>query len=373
SKSIQSIQSVQSARVHLVVPKRELFSKNQALPSASIVLKMRGNQRLSANQIQAVQALVSTAVLNMTNDRISIIDDKGTLLSRGRDASSMGDNASILTAMKEEYEEKTARQLEQLLEKTLGPDQARVEMTVEMDFDKVTSQSVDYNPDGQVLKTVTTLEEGSNSSEGNRDAVTIQNAIPNQENAAGANTPTSTTSKSEETRNFEISNKTTTIVKEVGAIKRLSVAVLVNGSYEKDEKGALQYKPRSEEEINQINELIKTAVGFQENREDSIKVVNLRFSHEPEQAVSFVEPAFWEYYIKTVDKRKAIELAIIGLFGLLIILGFIKPLVMRMMQLSQPMNPSVAGMSNDNSSNLTFPVSTAVSDELSLLDRIEQQ
>ncbi len=331
AKSIKSINTVQSARVHLVVPKKELFSRSQSQPSASIVLKMKGSNRLSANQIQAVQALVSTAVLNMTNDRISIIDDKGTLLSRGRDGSSASDSVSTYTTMKEEYEEKSSRQIEQLLEKTLGPDQVRVEISADMDFDKITTQSVDYDPDGQVLKSLTSSEEGSNSNESNGDAVSIQNSIPNKENTGGGGaTNKNASNKVEENRSYEISNKTTTIVKEVGGIKHLSVAVLVNGSYKKNDQGKIEYSPRSEDEINKITELVKTAVGYKKERNDSIKVVNLKFNTPPEE-IKILEPSIIDHLFNTINFRKLIELTIVGLFSLIIILRFIKPVLVLFM------------------------------------------
>lgn len=335
AKSIKSIHTVHSARVHLVVPKKELFSRSQSQPSASIVLKMKGSHRLSANQIQAVQALVSTAVLNMTNDRISIIDDKGTLLSRGRDGSSASDSVSTYTTMKEEYEEKISRQIEQLLERTLGPDQVRVEISADMDFDKITTQSVDYDPDGQVLKSVTSSEEGANSNESNGDAVSIQNSVPNQENTGGGGaTNKNASNKVEENKAYEISNKTTTIVKEVGGIKHLSVAVLVNGSYKKNDQGKIEYSPRSEDDINKITELVKTAVGYKKERNDSIKVVNLKFNTPPEE-IKILEPSLIDDLLSTIDFRKIIELTIIGLFSLIIILRFIKPVLVRFMSLGR--------------------------------------
>ncbi|HCU06897.1 MAG TPA: flagellar M-ring protein FliF, partial [Holosporales bacterium] len=331
AKSIKSINTVQSARVHLVVPKRELFSRTQSQPSASIVLKMKGNNRLSANQIQAVQALVSMAVLNMTNDRISIIDDKGTLLSRGRDSSASGDSVSVYTTMKEEYEEKISRQIEQLLERTLGPDQVRVEIAADMDFDKITTQSVDYDPDGQVLKSVTSSEEGSNSNELNGDAVSIQNAIPNQEHmVSGGATNKNASTKTEESKAYEISNKTITTVKEIGGIKHLSVAVLVNGSYKKNEQGKVEYIPRSDDEMNKITELVKTAVGYKKERNDSIQIVNLKFSTPPEE-IKILEPSTIDEILNSIDFRKLIELTIIGLFLLIIILRFIKPILVNLM------------------------------------------
>lgn len=326
AKSIRTISNVQGARVHLVVPKKELFSKDVTPPSASIILKMKGAQRLTANQIQAVQALVASAVPNLTNDKISIIDDKGTLLSRGKE--STGDVFSNQSTLKAENEEKLGRQIELLLEKTLGPNRVRAEVSTEMDFDRVTMQAVDYNPEGQVVKSLTTSEEGSNSNESNPEATTVQNAIPNQEGKDKGGSKTDT-KKTEENTAYEISNKTTTTVKEAGSIKRLSVAVLVDGSYAKSEKGDSTYTPRTDEELKKLTELVKTAVGFKEDRGDSVKVINMKFS-TPDDILSD-EPNFMQSVLKSLNIRKLIELSIAGLFSIIVLFGFIKPMLTRLM------------------------------------------
>jgi flagellar M-ring protein FliF len=335
ARSIKTVQGVQSARVHLVIPKRELFSKEKAEAAASVVVKMKGAAKLSANQIQAVQYFVSSAVPNLTSDKISIIDDKGTLLARGRETNggvtdAYGNNINL----KNEYEEKMGRQLELLLEKTLGLDKVRAEVSVEMDFDKITTQSVDYNPEGQVAKTTSTSSEGAAEQEsGASDSVSIQNALPDGgAGGAGASKSKNNVQKTEENTNFEISNTTKTMVKEAGTLKRLSVAVLVDGNYDPDANGKMIYKPRTEEEINQLTELVKTAVGFKEDRGDIVKVVNMKFTVKPEDLPQ--ELPWFMKILAEVNIKKAIENTLLALFGLILLFGWVKPMITKIVSAS---------------------------------------
>lgn len=336
SKSIKSISEVQSARVHLVIPKKELFSKDKTPPSASVVLKMKGAQRLTSNQIQAVQALISSAVPNLTNDRISIIDDKGTLLARGKDNTATADGLVNQLAIREEYEEKLARQVEVLVEKSVGVDRVRAEVAVEMDFDRVTTQAVEYNPDGQVARSINTAEEGlkSNASTANNDSVSIQNALPNQQQGQSNNSDQQQSNKTEENTSYEISNKTTTTVKETGVIKRLSVAVLVDGTYQADANGKATYTARPAEEITQLTELVQTAVGYKADRGDTIKVINLKFA--PAEEVKPVEITLLQGILNSLDYRKIIEISIVGLFALIVLFTFIRPTMKKLMNITPP-------------------------------------
>lgn len=327
AKSIKTIGDVQSARVHLVMPKRELFSKEQISPSASVILRMKSGQRLSSNQIQAVQALITSAVPNMTNDKISIIDDKGSLLARGRDGGGATDSFSTQVTMREEYEEKLSRQIEMLLEKTIGADHVRVEVSAEMDFNRTTTQSVDYDPEGQVARTINTTEEGVSSNDSNAaaDAVSIQNAVPDEENKNNkGNESKSSSNKVEETTSFEISNKTTTTVHETGHVKRLSVAVLIDGMYTKDNQGKMAYQERSAEEIKQLTELVQTAIGFKAKRGDVVRVINMKFKM-PEELKDLEDDPFWKKWLESFDFKKLVEMIIMGIFSLIIVFNFLKP------------------------------------------------
>eukprot|EP01035_Chromulina_nebulosa_P018431 gene18431-24137_t len=329
AKSIRTIQGVQSARVHLVIPKRELFSQEKSSPSASIILKMKGNSRLSVNQVLSIQHLIASATPNLTLDKISIIDDKGTLLAKGQDKAGFGGDSTVgQQETRQAFESKLSRSIESLLEKTLGPDRARAEISVDLDFDKITSTSVEFNPDGQVARSIQNSSEGSNGNEASAaDAVTAQNALPDQGTSAGSgNQSKNQATRSDENTSFEISNTTRTHIRESGTIKRLSIAVLIDGTYQKGADGKNQYTARTPEEITQITDLVKTAVGFKDDRGDTIKVVNMRFNEitEIEEKIDFVTKI-----VDVVFKPKILELLLLISAGMFVFFGLVKPVIFK--------------------------------------------
>ena len=337
AKSIRTIQGVHSVRVHLVIPKRELFTQEKSSPSASIVIKMKGASRLSVNQVLSIQHLVASAVPDLSLDKISIIDDKGTLLAKGQDRTEFGgDSAAGQQETRHAFEGKLSRSIESLLERTLGPGRARAEISAELDFDKITSTSIEFNPEGQVARSTQNSSEGSNGNEASAaDAITVQNALP-EAAAGGGNQSKNQATRTDENTSFEISNTTRTHIKESGSVKRLSIAVLVDGTYKKGADGKDAYSPRAAEEITQITDLVKTAVGFKEDRGDTIKIVNMRFSETivPDEKVDLLTKV-----TDAIFRPKTLELLMLLGVGILLFFGLIKPIVLKISGLSSaPVN-----------------------------------
>jgi len=179
-RTISSISSVKSARVHLVLPRRELFSRQQQEPSASVILKMRGAARLDRNQVQAVQHLVSAAVPNLKTSRISIIDDRGTLLARGGEEDTSGAGISGMTPdeLRLSIENRLARKIEQLLEALVGIGNVRAEVSAEVDSERVVTNEEKYDPEGQVLRSSQSVTETSQSAEGQADNISVRTNLP---------------------------------------------------------------------------------------------------------------------------------------------------------------------------------------------------
>jgi flagellar M-ring protein FliF len=331
-KSIRTIQGIQAARIHLVVPKRELFSENKQLPSASVMIRMKGSAVLSATQVQSIRYLVASAVPGLVLDQVSIVDDRGNLLARGKDSNEAKDSLTMQQAAQREYEQRISKSIESLLDRTLGLNKTRAEVSVVMDFDQLSSTSVQFDPEGQVVKTQTTTEEGVNSHEntGASDSVSIQNSLPVGQDAqsASGNQNRNQTSNTEENVNYDNSNTTKTFVKEQGAIKRLSIAVMVDGNYKKKDDGTQEYQSRSEEELNKLKELVKTATGYKEDRGDIISLVNLKFSELPQDAL----PDEQEKPFFGLNLNKLIELGVTALVVLIGLLTVVKPLVLSLMK-----------------------------------------
>jgi len=335
-KSIQTIQGIQTARVHLVIPKRELFSENKQEPSASVMIRMKGSAALSATQVQSVRYLVASAVPSLILDQVSIVDDRGNLLARGNDSAESKDSLTMQQAAQREYEQRISKSIEALLDRTLGLNKTRVEVSVDMDFDQVSSTSVQFDPEGQVIKSQIINEEGGDSHESSTssDSVSIQNSLPVGPDAQGAagNLNKNQTSNIEENINYEISNTTKTYVKELGAIKRLSIAVMVDGNYKKKEDGTQEYQPRTDEELKKLKELVMTATGYKEDRGDVVSLINLKFS---ELSQDF-PPEDKEKPFFGLNLNKIAELGITALVVLIGLFTVIKPLIVSLMKAISP-------------------------------------
>lgn len=331
ARTIQNISTVRGARVHIVLPKRELFSRERQEPSASIVLTMKGAQRLSMEQVNAVQHLVATAVPDLAPTRISVIDNKGKLLAAGAaDADPAGSIAAKADERRRAHENRLARTIEELLEKTVGYGQVRAEVNAEMDFDRISTQEETYNPDGQVPRSTQTVETAANS----RDAegtppVSVGTSLPDA-NLQGNDSASSTTNetRTEETTNFEISKKVISHVREMGVVKRLSVAVLVDFKRQEKEGVDLVAEARSKEELQLLETLVRGAIGFNQKRGDVIEIVNMEFS-------SFVSPeGLPDVLFLGLTKGDLFRFSeIIGLvvIVLLVIILVIRPLLSRVM------------------------------------------
>ena len=279
ARTIGAMRNVRGARVHLVMPRRELFSREKQEASASVVLQVQGSARLGNEQVQAIQHLIAAAVPGMDPQKISVLDDRGQLLARGN-----GDSASAAAGTADEmrvgFENRMRQAIIELLERTVGLNRVRAEITAEIDYDRVIENAEIFDPDSQVARSTQTVQENENSSENDdQDTVTVQNNLPETEaTAAGAGTSAaSQVSRTEETVNFEITKTIRNRIKESGQIKRLSVAVLVDGKYVENNDGDKVWQPRAADELAQLETLVKSAVGFNEQRGDSVEIVNMQF------------------------------------------------------------------------------------------------
>ncbi|MFN4281208.1 MAG: flagellar basal-body MS-ring/collar protein FliF [Alphaproteobacteria bacterium] len=328
SRTIGALAYVRSARVHLALPRRELFQRDQQEPTASVVLQMNGGRRLDKSEVQAIQNLVAAAVPRLKPARISIVDGQGTLLARGQDGDAASGNAPQTgEEAKTAYEARAVRMVEDMLERILGPGRARAEITAEMDFDRISTTSEMFDPDGQVVRSTQTVAENSTSREAGAQTVSVQNNIPAQTPPTGAdaNAAASASNRNEETVNYEISRTTKTHVRESGSVKRLSVAVAVDGIYDAQKA----YQPRNAEELAQLGRLVKSAVGFDEKRGDSFEIVNMRFAGNGMDVEEGPRPLFG---LDKNDYIRIAELVTLGIVGILVILLVVRPIVRRFLE-----------------------------------------
>jgi flagellar M-ring protein FliF len=342
SRTIRTLDRVAAARVHLVLPQRKLFSRDQRKASASIVLSTRG--RLTQAQVLAIQNLVAAAVPDLSVNQISIVDEHGALLAATGETDSAAAFATNLADRRLAYENRIKQQIEALLASSIGPGKVRAEVSAEIDFDRVTTKSELFDPDSQVERSTQTVEERANSRDGEAKDVTVAANLPEAEaNKAGGPANTATNSRTEETVNYEISKTIRTEIHEAGRIKRLSVAVLVDGLYSTDKNGKRVYAPRSAEDINRLTALVRSAIGYDEKRGDTVEVVNLPFASIDDVAI-LEDTSFLGLGLSKRDYFRIGELAILGIVAILILLLVVRPFMSRLLS-GEFMAPAVAGAS----------------------------
>lgn len=325
ARTIGSIAQIKSARVHLVIPQRELFSRDKPQPSASIILVQRG--AIDRSQVVAIQHLVAAAVPGLKPAAVSVVDEQGNLLARGTDDGSA--NPVGAEEMRLAYENRMRRSIEELLQRSLGYGKIRAEVTAEMNFDRITTNSETYDPDGQVVRSTQTVEEQSDSTEGAADAVTVANNLPDPTLQDAASQSRSTTARTEETVNYEITKTVETHVSEAGTVRRLSVAVLVDGIYSTAEDGTLTYEPRSGEELEKIAKLVRSAVGFDQARGDSVEVVNMRFV---DNTAELTDPNALPFGLEKADLIRIAEMLVLGIVAVLVMLLVVRPMIGRLLE-----------------------------------------
>ena len=334
ARTIRTLDLVAGARIHLILPKRELFQRDTREPSASVILTMRGGRRLEANQVLAIQHLAAAAVPQLMPSRISIVDDQGALLARGVEEDiAGGGGVSRIDEFRIAFERRLKTNIETMLERSLGAGKVWAEVSVDLNYDQVTRNEEFFDPNGQVVRSTQTIEDANEA----RDArgaqpVTVAQNLPDAEGAgdvAGVNATNSL--RTEETVNFEITRTMTETVTDAGALTRLSVAVMVDGTYigiAPDDS----YVARSEEELTQITDLVRSAVGFDADRGDQVSVINMKFARVETPEVVEVEPFLGlgrdEYF-------RVAELMIFAIIAMLVVLLVLRPLVSRALSIAQ--------------------------------------
>ncbi|HEY3490017.1 MAG TPA: flagellar basal-body MS-ring/collar protein FliF [Candidatus Deferrimicrobiaceae bacterium] len=290
SRTIQSLASVEKARVHIVIAKKSIFSEQEENPSASVVLKLRSGRTLTENQVTAIAQLVSSSVPGLGTERVSVIDSAGTLLSKIRPT---GDSAGSTEAMgvQRGLESSLEDRARAILEKTVGAGRVVVQVASDIEQKKVESTEEKYDPDSVVVRSEQRSAEKNSGSAGSSGGIPgTPSNVPNSQGQPSATATSSgggasnSSSRSNETINYEVSRTVSKSSAPILAVKRLTIAVLVDGNYKsvKDAKGVetATYVPRTAEELASYERLVKNAVGFNQDRGDTFEIVTAPFQTE---------------------------------------------------------------------------------------------
>lgn len=327
ARSIRTIDRVQSARVHLSMPEKRLFLKDKAEARASIILKVRGE--LETSQVRAIRHLVASAVDGLKPARVSLVDETGRLLADG--AGDESDTAGIAADRQSAHEKRLKGDVENIVASIVGRGRARVQVTVELDSTRTQQTSEAFDPESRVIRSTQNRTEQNTTAEASDKQVSVSNELPGAKRD-GQSTTREQGQKNEEIVNYEISRTTRTETNDGGRVKRLSVAVLVDGTYTKGSAGDMTYAPRSDEDLQRIATLVRLGVGFDKARGDQVEIVNLRFAELP-----VAEPAPETSALSQLiafshdDLMRLTEAGVFLLMTLIVLFFVVRPLVRQVM------------------------------------------
>lgn len=324
ARTIASIEGVRSARVHLVLPERRLFEREQQAPTASIVIA--ATSPLTQGQVRAVRNLVAGATPGLSPQRITILDEDGRLLAAAESDDSAA-AAEGLDARQAAAEERIRKTVQDIVDGIVGPGAARVQVSAEMDFSRVTQNSETFDPEGRVVRSTQSVEENTDEQEREANAgATAARNLPDAANGEGEAGSRNTATRSEETVNYEISKTVKTEVLEGGRIRRLSVAVAVDGVTTPGAEGQPpQWAARDAAEMERITALVRSAVGYDEARGDRVEVVSVRFAQLEPRGTEAKAPGALD--LERPDIMRLVEISAALIAGLALVFFVLRPLV----------------------------------------------
>ena len=329
AKTIMSIAGIRNARVHLVLPERQLFSEEKQAPSASVFLRLSASTTLAKSQVMAIQYLVASAVPELKTNAVSIIDNNGNLIAHAQENQEGAGDASTNEDMRSAYQTRLSSELKTLLESTLGVGKVRLQTNVDMDFDQVSTNTETFDPEKSAVRSSQTVTEDNQTTNPTK-TVSVENNLPENQGQQSESAAQDLSRRSEETLNYEVSKQITSQVRQSGVVRKLSVAVVVDGMYDTNDKGERTYKPRTPEELEKIATIVKSAVGYDEERGDKVEVINMQF-------ISFADEAMAEEVtlLDQIDVNnyvKIIETLVLSFIGLLVIFLVIRPLMQKVLE-----------------------------------------
>ncbi len=335
ARSVQTIGAVAAARVHLAIPKPSVFIKEQQKPSASVVLTLRGGRLLDSSQVSAIVHLISSSVPDLSAKSVTVVDQDGTLLSAIQDENGTGLDANQVKYV-QQIEQNYIKRIEAILTPLYGSENVRAQVTANIDFARIEQTAETYKPNQspnessiRSQQNVETLNGSGLTASGVPGALSNQPPVPATAPIVatpGAIDPASSVKldnlHKENTVNYELDRTISHTVLPVGMIKRLSIAVVVNNHKLTDAKGKVSFKPLSDAEKTQIDNLIKDAVGFDPRRGDSLNVQNSAFNDEKEAEI---EVPLWKQPDMIELAKQLGKYLIITIVMLIVVFKIIKP------------------------------------------------
>ncbi len=336
SRTINGFSEIESSRVHIVMPSKSLFIEEEEPATASVVLKVRSGRRLNEEKIQGIVHLISSSVSGLSPENVTIVDNHGKMLAGFKSSSPIGKSTSDQLEFQQKIEKTLEDRVTTMLETALGPGKAVARVSCLLDFTRLETTEEKYQPENQVIRSEQVLNETSTAQ------ITVPIGVPGVvSNLAENQTPTTDTNektkpptfqKQDRTVNYEIGKVISHTVEPVGTIKRLSVAVIVDGTYKSEKAGRgkeeLKYSPRTQEEMKQFEDIVKRAVNFDAARGDEIKVANIPLETAKmnfSQGEEAVAEAGWLLMLKQYSSH--IKYGLLIMFLLFSFIFVVRPLI----------------------------------------------
>ncbi len=326
SRTIAQLTGVEQARVHLVIPEKSLFKDNEKPATASIVLKMKSNRALRDSEVQGVVHLVSASIEGMDPEHVTVLDSRGMILSKGGSSDATTRMTTAMQETQRSYEKNVEERIQSLLDRIVGGGKSVARVTASFDFKQVERVEEKFDPESIAVRSEQRTEEKGSSTTSNSGVPGVQTNLGRT--PAGGGATSGGGSKNDETLNYEVSRSTAKIIEPVGALSKISIAVLVDGKYEapaavkEGQAAKAKYVPRSPDELQKIETLVKSAIGFNLERGDQLSVQNIPFQDTGEAGVS--ETATWwtnPFYMSLAKNL------MIGIGFLVLILFVIRPIL----------------------------------------------
>jgi len=339
ARSIQSVAAVQSARVHLALPKASVFVRDQQKPTASVLLNLHPGRSLDPQQVSAIVHLVASSVPELSTKNVTVVDQNGSLLSETGKQPGNGLDPTQLKYV-QELQQNIVRRIESIITPIVGASNVRAEATADVDFSTSEQAAESYRPNQGDNPATVRSQHNSESKNGGTTASGVPGALTNQPpapstaplvtpaNATASNSSTSNSSQKDSTVNYEVDKTVRYVQQPMGGIKRLSVAVVVNYKRVVDKNGKASYKPLTDAEKAEITDLVKEAMGYSKERGDSLNVVNSPFAGLDKEVTP--EPPLWKQPEMLELGKEAGRYLLIGFAMLFLYFKILKPLLIKL-------------------------------------------
>lgn len=340
ARTITALANVQSARVHLALPKQSAFIRAKQEPTASVLVNLYAGRTLEASQVAAIVHLVASSIPNLSAQRVTVIDQQGRLLTGAQGSQENGLSASQLEYT-QRLESSYARRIEEILMPIMGAERVKAQVTVEVDFTVTEQTQEDYHNEKPLVRSEQIKEDktvsgvnaigvpGALSNQPPAEATLAQNTAEAPGTAGGV--ATSTESKTEAapvnssnhiTRNYELNRTISHTRLAAGTVRRISAAVVLDDKQVVDDEGEVTRTPLKPEELERITGLVKEAIGFNEKRGDTVNVLNIAFT-PPEEAEPLPEPSFFDQPWVAAAGKSLLAAAVV----LVLVIGVLRPVL----------------------------------------------